>query len=81
MIMSANISESFPQALFSALFSKNHYSPLIIYDSVATVPARANQIKNFTLFQQDVKDNALPQWIFITPNMSKGPVPFVTFSP
>jgi len=44
---------------------------LIIFDSVATVPARANQVKNFTLFQEDLKHNALPQWFFMTPNMSE----------
>ena len=46
-------------------------SPLIIYNSVANVPARAANIKNFTLFGEDLKNNALPQWMFITPNMSR----------
>lgn len=46
-------------------------SPLIIYDSVSTKSARAANIKNFTLFQQDLANNKLPQWMFITPNMSK----------
>ncbi|KAF9478835.1 acid phosphatase [Pholiota conissans] len=46
------------------------HNPLIIYDSVATNPARASHIKNFTLFQQDLANNALPQWMFITPNMT-----------
>lgn len=45
-------------------------SPLVIYDSVSTT-SRVNNIKNFTLFQQDLANNALPQWIFITPNMSQ----------
>ena len=66
----------------SELFSVVHFrdtlysdsllrSPLIIYNSVANVPERAANIKNFTLFGQDLKNNALPQWMFITPNMSK----------
>ncbi|KJA20583.1 hypothetical protein HYPSUDRAFT_56025 [Hypholoma sublateritium FD-334 SS-4] len=45
------------------------HNPLVIYDSVSTT-SRVNNIKNFTLFQQDLANNALPQWIFITPNMT-----------
>ena len=52
-------------------FLNAHISPLIIYNSVADVPARTANIKNFTLFEQDLNNNALPQWMFITPNMSK----------
>jgi hypothetical protein len=44
---------------------------LIIYDSVATVPARAAKTKNFVSFQQDLANDALPQWFFMTPNMSE----------
>jgi hypothetical protein len=44
---------------------------LIIYDSIANVPARANLIKNFTLFREDLANKALPQWMFFTPNMSE----------
>ena len=46
-------------------------SPLIIYNSVADIPDRTANIKNFTLFEQDLNNNDLPQWMFITPNMSK----------
>ena len=53
-------------------------SPLIIYDSVANSPQRTANIKNFTLFEQDLANNELPQWFFITPNMSKD---FLLFSP
>jgi acid phosphatase len=41
-----------------------------VYKSVSGNPARSANIKNFTLFQQDLAAGKLPQWIFITPNMS-----------
>ncbi|KAF9558059.1 acid phosphatase [Agrocybe pediades] len=46
------------------------HNPLITYDSVATNNTRTLNIKNFTLFQQDLAANRLPQWMFITPNMT-----------
>jgi len=46
------------------------HNPLIVYNSVANNPKRANLIKNFTLFEQDLQANNLPQWMFITPNMT-----------
>ncbi|KAF8972188.1 acid phosphatase [Flammula alnicola] len=46
------------------------HNPLIIYNSVANNATRAANIKNFTLFQQDLANNKLPQWFFITPNMT-----------
>ncbi|KAG6830000.1 hypothetical protein H0H92_002691 [Tricholoma furcatifolium] len=46
------------------------HNPLVIYTSVNGVPERLANIKNFTLFQRDLAANALPQWMFITPNMS-----------
>jgi hypothetical protein len=45
-------------------------SPLISYDSVATDVNRLAKTKNFTLFDRDLAANTLPQWMFITPNMS-----------
>ena len=45
-------------------------SPLVIFDSVANIPNRVNLIKNFTLLDQDIANDAVPQWAFITPNMS-----------
>ena len=52
-------------------FNANVFSPLIIYESVTNSPSRCANIKNFTLFNQDLANGVLPQWIFITPNMSK----------
>ncbi|KAG6828307.1 hypothetical protein H0H92_008422 [Tricholoma furcatifolium] len=46
------------------------HNPLVIYTSVNGVPERLAKIKNFTLFEEDLAANALPQWMFITPNIS-----------
>ncbi|CAG8978381.1 hypothetical protein HYALB_00010400 [Hymenoscyphus albidus] len=46
------------------------HNPEILYDSVATNPDRAALVKNTTLFFEDLKANTLPQWMFITPNMT-----------
>lgn len=46
------------------------HNPPVIYDSVATVPNRLSKIKNTTLFWEDLENDALPQWMFITPNMT-----------
>ena len=46
------------------------------YDSVTSNLDRLAKIKNFTMFERDLANNALPQWMFITPNMSKSSVPF-----
>nr|BAD00139.1 acid phosphatase [Pholiota nameko]BAD00140.1 acid phosphatase [Pholiota nameko] len=74
----AEYQEDMPSTGFTGFsFSKtsaNDYvrkhNPLIIYDSVSTKPSRAANVKNFTLFQQDLESNSLPQWMFITPNMT-----------
>ncbi len=41
------------------------------YDSVTSDADRLAKSKNFTLFYKDLEANTLPQWMFITPNMSK----------
>lgn len=45
------------------------HNPPVIYE-VNDTPDRLSQIKNFTMFNQDLKNNKLPQWSFITPNMT-----------
>jgi hypothetical protein len=45
-------------------------SPLMSYDSVTSDPNRLAKSKNFTMFYRDLAANQLPQWMFITPNMS-----------
>jgi hypothetical protein len=41
------------------------------YDAVASNLDRFVKIKNFTMFETDLNNNQLPQWMFITPNMSE----------
>jgi acid phosphatase len=54
--------------------SRNDYvrkhNPLIIYDSVTSNATRLSLIKNFTSFESDLVAQKLPQWSFITPNMT-----------
>ena len=49
-------------------FVRKH-SPLVIHDSVANSSSRANRIRNFNDFAADINANALPQWMFVTPNL------------
>jgi acid phosphatase len=46
------------------------HNPLIIYDSVASNATRLSLIKNFTSFESDLAAKTLPQWSFMTPNMT-----------
>lgn len=46
------------------------HSPLVMFGSVAGDPERLALIKNLTYFGQDLTAQKLPQWIFITPNMT-----------
>lgn len=46
------------------------HNPLVIHNSVALDAERLARIKNTTLFQEDLKAQKLPQWMFITPNMT-----------
>lgn len=49
-------------------------SPLVSYDSVTSDINRLAKLKNFTMFQNDLANDKLPQWMFITPNMSKSTI-------
>jgi len=46
------------------------HNPLVIFDSVSNSTTRLSQIKNFTSFASDLSAQTLPQWSFITPNMT-----------
>ncbi|RHZ66374.1 acid phosphatase PHOa [Aspergillus thermomutatus] len=46
------------------------HNPLVLYDSVTKNSTRLRQIKNFTSFEDDLANKKLPQWAFITPNMT-----------
>lgn len=45
------------------------HDPTIFYDSVTSVPSRLARHRNFNDFAADVNASALPQWMFVTPNM------------
>ncbi len=44
------------------------------YDSVTSDLNRLAKFKNFTMFSKDLAANKVPQWMFITPNMSESRV-------
>ncbi|KAF8241983.1 acid phosphatase [Wilcoxina mikolae CBS 423.85] len=46
------------------------HNPLVIFNSVAERKERLALIKNTTLFVEDLDSKSLPQWMFITPNMT-----------
>ncbi|PYH91993.1 phosphoesterase-domain-containing protein [Aspergillus ellipticus CBS 707.79] len=46
------------------------HNPLILFDSVTNDATRLRQIKNFTTFYEDLEHERLPQYMFITPNMT-----------
>lgn len=57
------------QVTFANDYVRKH-NPLILYDSVTSNATRLSLIKNFTSFYSDLNATALPQWSFITPNMT-----------
>ncbi|KXG47042.1 Phosphoesterase [Penicillium griseofulvum] len=46
------------------------HNPMVLYDSVVANDTRARSIKSFEDFENDIRDKKLPQWAFITPNMT-----------
>ncbi|KAK3935752.1 phosphoesterase family-domain-containing protein [Diplogelasinospora grovesii] len=46
------------------------HNPLMSYDSITSNTNRLAKCKNFTMFNTDLNNNQLPQWMFITPNMT-----------
>ncbi|KAK9320859.1 phosphoesterase family-domain-containing protein [Lipomyces orientalis] len=57
------------QQTFASDYVRKH-NPLVIYDSIASSEARLSNIKNFTSFAKDLSNHKLPQWSFMTPNMT-----------
>jgi hypothetical protein len=55
--------------LISPQYVRKH-NPLMSYDSCTMNPSCLARSKNFTLFYQDLENDTLPQWMFITPNMT-----------
>ncbi|KAF2819961.1 phosphoesterase-domain-containing protein [Ophiobolus disseminans] len=46
------------------------HNPAVLYDSVAQKQGRLARTKPLTMFNDDLKAKTLPQWMFITPNMT-----------
>lgn len=46
------------------------HNPAIIYNDNSESAERLSVIKNLTLFYEDLENDTLPQWMFITPNMT-----------
>lgn len=64
--------ESMPSPCFvgdAVPLYKQKHNPFIYYDNIRTNPARCNKIVPFTQFTADIKANALPDFVWITPNM------------
>lgn len=57
------------------------HNPLILFDSVADSDERRSRIKDFDSFYDDLENESLPQYMFVTPNMTNdGHDTNVTFS-
>lgn len=83
--------EHLPHAGFQGFYYKNQetgaddyvrkHNPLVIENSVTDSNIRPRQIKNFTSFEKDLREHKLPQWSFVTPNMTNdGHDTDITFS-
>ena len=57
------------QKTFANDYVRKH-DPLILYQSVTKNATRLSLIKGFTSLESDVVNQRLPQWAFITPNMT-----------
>jgi amino acid transporter len=57
------------QVSFANDYVRKH-DPLILFKSVTQNATRLQLIKGFTAFSDDLRNRRLPQWAFITPNMT-----------
>jgi acid phosphatase len=57
------------QETFANDYVRKH-NPLMLYDSYTSNATRLSVMKNFTEFERDLKDEKLPQYMIITPNMT-----------
>jgi acid phosphatase len=57
------------QATYANDYVRKH-NPLMLFESVTNNATRLSLIKNFTSFESDLAAQTLPQWSFITPNMT-----------
>ena len=56
-------------ALKRDMYVRKH-NPLVMFNSVGKNETRLGCIKNTTMFYEDLQKKKLPQWMFITPNMT-----------
>src|SRR4029079_19173225 len=64
--------ESMPSPCFigdSGSIYRQKHNPFIYYDAIRTNPARCNRIVPCTQFASDIQSGALPNYVWITPNM------------
>ena len=64
--------ESMPRPCFvgdAAPLYRQKHNPFIYYDDVRTNPQRCGKVVPFTQFAADVQANALPDFVWMTPNM------------
>lgn len=61
---------SYPNPKTGANMYVRKHNPAVLYDSVAQMADRLAKIKPLTMFKSDLENNKLPQWMFITPNMT-----------
>jgi acid phosphatase len=57
------------QETFANDYVRKH-NPFMLYDSYSSNSTRLSVMKNFTEFERDLKDEKLPQYMIITPNMT-----------
>lgn len=57
------------QETFANDYVRKHH-PLVLYDSITKNSSRLSNLKNFTEFDNDLKNEKLPQFMIITPNMT-----------
>jgi acid phosphatase len=57
------------QKSFANAYVRKH-NPLVLFQSITNNATRLSQVKNFTSFKSDIAAKTLPQWAFVTPNMT-----------
>jgi acid phosphatase len=73
--------DAYPNPDTGANMYVRKHNPVVIYNANVDNQDRLSRIKNMTSFYQDLQNDALPQWMFITPNMtSDGHDTSVTFA-
>ncbi|KAB2574422.1 Phosphate-repressible acid phosphatase [Lasiodiplodia theobromae] len=62
--------KAYPNPTTGANMYVRKHNPAVSYGNVLDSEKRLGVTKNLTLFQQDLENETLPQWMFITPNMT-----------